>query len=372
MKSKILLLFVCSSLVFGACSTQELKKTEKTVEAKNILLFLQQIKGKYILSGQHNFISNPTAYSDTVLKLTLKEPAVWGCDFSFNVQGETAKNFHHCGPLNLNDPTLPMEFHGIGPTVLRKAMIQEAIKQYQSGKIVTLMWHHCFPIEGDSCMGSSVWAMENRPDKATFDSLVTDGTKLNRAWKNQADMIAGYLVQLRDAKVPVLWRPYHEMNGVWFWWCNQQGDQGFKRLWIMMHDYFTQKYHLNNLLWVWDANAPRQIPGDEAYPYSLFYPGNEYVDVLAADVYRADYKKSHQDELVQLGNNKPVGLGEIGQFPADTILNEQTVWTWFMVWGYFVNHYGNTNEKLIQLYHNPRILTADRIRRNREGAWEIK
>ncbi len=250
-------------------------------------------------------------------------------------------------------------------------MIQEAIKQYQSGKIVTLMWHHCFPTEGDSCMGSSVWAMENRPDKATFDSLVTDGTKLNMAWKKQADMIAGYLVQLRDAKVPVLWRPYHEMNGVWFWWCNQQGDQGFKRLWIMMHDYFTQKYQLNNLLWVWDANAPRQIPGDEAYPYSLFYPGNDYVDVLAADVYRADYKKSHQDELVQLGNNKPVGLGEIGQFPSDTILNEQTDWTWFMVWGYFVNHYGNRNEKLIQLYHNPRVLTADKIHKNSEGIWEV-
>ncbi len=78
MKSKILLLLVCSSLVFGACSTQEIKKTDKTVEAKNLLLFLQQIKGKYILSGQHNFMSNPTAYSDTVMKLTSKEPASMG------------------------------------------------------------------------------------------------------------------------------------------------------------------------------------------------------------------------------------------------------------------------------------------------------
>jgi mannan endo-1,4-beta-mannosidase len=83
------------------------------------------------------------------------------------------------------------------------------------------------------------------------------------------------------------------MNGVWFWWCNQKGENGFPELWRMMFKYFTEYHHLNNLIWVWNTNAPRDITSDEAYDYTLFYPGDDYVDVLAADVYRNDYKQSH-------------------------------------------------------------------------------
>ncbi len=358
-------------MVVGSFKNNDAVKVEKSQEAKDLLSFLSQIKGRYILAGQHNFIANPTEYDDTVKKITSREPAVWGCDFSFSVEGESAGKYHHCGPLNTNDPMRPLEFHGISPSTLRDNMVKEAIKQHQSGKIVTLMWHHCFPTAGDSCDGSSVWAMENRPDGATFDSLVTEGTSLNNAWKRQADMVAEYLVKLRDANVPVLWRPYHEMNGVWFWWCNQKGDNGFKRLWIMMYNYYTFKYKLNNLIWVWDTNAPRDIPGDEAYAYDLFYPGDDYVDILAADVYHNDYKQSHQDDLVNLGGDKPVALGEVGQLPSDIVLKDQKEWTWFMVWGYFVNHYGNSNQDLIRLYNNPRVLTADKIKRDKNGKWEI-
>jgi mannan endo-1,4-beta-mannosidase len=119
------------------------------------------------------------------------------------------------------------------------------------------------------------------------------------------DVIASYLSQLQDAHVPVLWRPYHEMNGVWFWWCDQKGENGFKKLWIMMYDYMVNHHHLNNLIWVWDTNAPRSNPGDEAFAYSDFWPGAAYVDVLAADIYHkkadqgADDQKNYED-LVML------------------------------------------------------------------------
>lgn len=38
-------------------------------------------------------------------------------------------------------------------------------------------------------------------------------------------------------------------------------------------------------IWVWNANAPRSIPGDESYSYKDYFPGIEYVDVLAVDVF---------------------------------------------------------------------------------------
>lgn len=342
-------------------------------EAVSLLRFLYDIQGKYILSGQHNFISSGSKYHDIVLEMTGKSPVVWGCDFSFNVVGDNAHRYHHCGPLNLVDPADSAGFeHNIPPDSLRARMTDEAIRMWRKGHIITLMWHHCFPTEGDSCLGSSVWAMENRPSPAQFDSLVTPGTKLHAAWKAQLDLILPWLKKLRDARVPVLWRPYHEMNGVWFWWCNHQGDTGFRKLWLMMYDYFVNEHKLNNLLWVWDPNAPRDIEGDEAWPYERFYPGNDYVDVLAADVYRKDYQQSHHDQLVKLGGGKPIALGEIGDLPPDSVLTAQTSWTWFMVWGYFINKRFNTPEQVKALYANPRVLTLDEVNRNADSGFSVK
>ena len=185
------------------------------------------------------------------------------------------------------------------------------------------MWHGCFPTEGDCCNGNNIWAMENRPSDSIWNLLCTDFTPINQQWKKQMDKIAINLKDLQNENIPVLWRPYHEMNGVWFWWCNHPGDDGFKKLWIMTYDYLTRHHQLNNLLWVWNTNAPRDIPGDEAFDYDLFFPGHEYVDILAADVYRNDYKQSHHDDLIQLAGNKTIALGEVGGLPDPEILSEQ-------------------------------------------------
>jgi mannan endo-1,4-beta-mannosidase len=207
--------------------------------------------------------------------------------------------------------------------------------------------------------------MENRPDTETWDNLLTEGTELNKDWKDQLDGIAYYLNILQDAGIPVLWRPYHEMNGVWFWWCNHPGEDGFKRLWISMYNYFTFEKGLNNLIWVWDTNAPRDIPGDEAFDYPLFYPGDTYVDILAADVYRKDYKQSHHDDLLAL-SGKPIALGEVGEIPDPEILKKQPYWSWFMPWAYH-SMKNNSISDYKELYKFPAIITLDEIKRDPSG-----
>ncbi len=367
-------LIIISLLLFASCKNKHegIKpiNPNTTIEARNLLEFLYSIKGKYTLAGQHNFASSGSKYNEIAFQLTGKYPVVWGCDFSFNVQGDSAKNYHHCGPLNLSDPVDSFMFHRISPTEIRTKMIKEAIGQYKKGHIITLMWHHCPPQFGDSCDGSKVWAMENRPGPAEWDSLVTEGTSLNNLWKKQADGIAFYLKQLQDAKVPVLWRPYHEMNGVWFWWCNHKGEQGFPRLWKMMYHYFTDVHKLNNLIWVWNTNAPRDIPGDEAFPYDQFFPGTDYVDVLAADVYRQDYKQSHHNDLMKLANGKLIALGEVGELPKIEHIEAQPNWSWFMCWGYFIDKY-NDSTLVKAVYNHPKVLTLDEIDL-KEGKWSVK
>jgi mannan endo-1,4-beta-mannosidase len=160
------------------------------------------------------------------------------------------------------------------------------------------------------------------------------------------------------------------MNGVWFWWCNKKGANGFKKLWIMMYERYVEHHRLDNLIWVWNTNAPRDRPGDEASAYQDFWPGPEYVDVLAADVYRDDWKQSHHDDLRNLARGKPIALGEVAPPPALETLDAQPSWAWFMPWGNLV-FWGNGTERTRALFASDRILTRERVRRGEDGIYRI-
>lgn len=299
-------------------------------EAKQLLAYLYSQSGHRILTGQHNYNHEMSRYLEKAHELSGKYPAVWGTDFIFN------------GP---DDP---------GPRI-----VAEAISKYHDGYIVTLMWHAGRPTD-DPPFGWKESIQAELTD-AEWKALVTDGTALNKRWQVQVDRVAGYLAQLRDAGVPVLWRPYHEMNGVWFWWGDKRGPAGYQKLWKMMFDRFVNVHHLDNLLWVWDANGPRDIPKDQAYAYALYYPGSRYVDVLATDIYNFDYEQKDYEELLRLARGKPIALGEVGELPKAEILDAQPRWTWFMVWSNWLETH-NTPERVKEIYGNPRALTHEQVR----------
>ena len=317
-------------------------------EAVKLLSFLHSIKGKYTIAGQHDYPAEMSRYADYTRHIFGKTPLLWGCDFTW---GATHR--------------------------YREQMVQEAIKRYNDGYIVTLMWHANPPVKA---------RLNNKDHEVGFDwdrneevryiswykmpeeewlSVVTPGTVEHKVWLDDVDSVAGYLKKLQAANVPVLFRPYHEMNGMWFWWGNRRGENGFTKLWKMMYDRMVNYHKLNNILWVWNANAPRDRENDEAYDYELFYPGNDYVDVLAADVYRNDYKQSHHDQLVKLGGeSKVIALGEVGNIPTPEILAQQPQWVWVMIWAYF-----NTVSALeynsfdgVKTFHNdPHIVTKENL-----------
>jgi mannan endo-1,4-beta-mannosidase len=342
-----------------------------TKEARQLLAFLYDIQGKYTLSGQHNFIATGSRFTNLVQEKTGRYPLVWGSDFSFAYRGEAPRDFQHCGPLNLSEPGTETKVTDLTPEAARQQMVENAIKAYRDGHVVTLMWHACPPqIGGDACDGRAIWTLERRPSQEEWDRLTTDGTALHEAWKKQVDVIAGYLKQLKEAGVPVLWRPYHEMNGVWFWWCDKKGKDGFRKLWLMMYERFVNHHGLDNLIWVWNTNAPRDRPNDEAFAYEEFWPGHEYVDVLAADVYHEDWKQSHHDDLARLARGKPIALGEVGTPPTPETLAAQPRWAWFMPWGNLV-FWGKGPERLKALFADDRILTRDEVTRGEDGAYRI-
>jgi mannan endo-1,4-beta-mannosidase len=293
-------------------------------EAKKILSFLYDIKGKYILSGQHNYNHEMNVYSDRAKSMTGKYPALWGTDFIWN---------------GTNDPG--------------QQIVDEAIKKWKDGYLVTLMWHEGRPTD-DPPYG---WkeSVQAKLTNAEWDELITPNSALNKKWLDQVDKIASYLKQLRDAHVPVLWRPYHEMNGVWFWWGDKKGENGIIKLWKMMYDRFTNYHHLNNLIWIWGANGLRDIPKDQAFHYGYYYPGADYVDILGADVYHFDYEQSDYNELLNVAAGKLIALTEVGELPNPEVLQTQPQWAWFMVWTSWL-WTDNPEGRVNQVYNLPQTL----------------
>lgn len=163
-----------------------------------------------------------------------------------------------------------------------------------------------------------------------FDAAnaTVEGTWENKVFTEDLKNAAAYLKLLRDADIPVLWRPFHEAAGGWFWWGKDAAS--FKSLWIAMFNYFKTE-GLDNLIWVWTTE------GND----SDWYPGDQYVDIVGRDIYNKETADcvSEYTSIAENYGNKIVSLSECGTVG---LISEQWAsgarWSWFMPW------YDGTNE----------------------------
>lgn len=157
-----------------------------------------------------------------------------------------------------------------------------------------------------------------------FDATnaTVEGTWENKVFTEDLKNAAAYLKLLRDADIPVLWRPFHEAAGGWFWWGKDAAS--FKSLWIAMFNYFKTE-GLDNLIWVWTTE------GNDAD----WYPGDQYVDIVGRDVYNKETADcvSEYTSIAENYGNKIVSLSECGTVG---LISEQWAsgarWSWFMPW----------------------------------------
>lgn len=297
-----------------------------SAEARELLDDLYALPPSTLLSGQHEYPHQYDTAFGYVRGVTGELPVIWGSDFS-NYSGD--------------------------PGWLRN-VTGHALERHRAGHVVTLMWHARRPHDvGPIGFRENV---QGELTAAQWDSLTTPGTDYHGKWLRQVDTVAHYLAQLRDARVPVLWRPYHEMNGGWFWWGARPGPDGYQALYRMMYERLVDHHGLDNLLWVWNANGPRDIPGDRAAAYADFFPGHDVVDVLATDVYHSDYEQRDYESLLELAEGKLVALGEVGRLPSDAVLDAQPRWRWFMVWDDWIRTH-NEPEEVRRVYGREDVRT---------------
>ncbi|MFO7869009.1 MAG: glycosyl hydrolase [Bacteroidales bacterium] len=213
-------------------------------------------------------------------------------------------------------------------------------KAYTMGGIQTISWHPTNPITGGDTWDTSVRVLEK---------ILPGGTH-HHQFTQWLDAIADFMLSLIDEKgtaIPVIFRPYHEHTGNWFWWGDELcSREEYINLWEFTITHLRDTRNCHNLLYCYSTD---KVTSKEQYLNK--YPGNEWVDILGIDVYDfphqgVDFEKVLPEclrILEKIGKDvqKPYALTETGNLCVEP----ETWWTqsllklthpfnikWFLVW----------------------------------------
>ncbi len=309
-----LLLLVLLSGVLTSCAKKApaLSNPNADDRTARVYAYLCSLNGK-TLSGQQEstWIDGPDYEMDVIFNASGKYPAIRGLDY-------------------MND-----DFDGVN---------ERAAAWAARGGLVTVCWHTGKTFSGE-------WADATGDEVADWDALFTDGTAENKALLDGMDKAAAALAELQEQGVTVLWRPFHEADGGWFWW-GKGGPENFKKLWVLMYERYTEHWHLNNLIWVLGFSQN----GEE---YADWYPGDAYCDVIGADSYLDPIESRLYKAVKKVDKGqKPLCFHECGQNPTGEQLQE-VPWCWFMTWHSEYLTDNNSAETLDRLYNSANVVTLD-------------
>lgn len=264
-----------------------------TPETVKLYYSMQRLVGAGVLFGHHD----DTAYgvgwrfqpdSSDVKAVSGSYPALYEWDFA---------KMEHKRDSDIN---------GI-PFKLQRKLVRQA---YDRGGINEFCWHVDNPSDGKTAWDTTHYSIKN----------ILPGAPHHDVWIQYLDNIAEYAHTLKgpeDEPIPLLFRPFHELTGPWFWWGkNENTPDEFKALWRFTIDYLRNTKHLHNLLIVYSA-ADFKNEND----YLERYPGDDYVDILGFDTYCynsvPDYAKQLDKQLgiqsrIAAEHHKPTCIAETG------------------------------------------------------------
>lgn len=262
----------------GFCTPQPPANPQASSEARAVLTYFQGLEArpdKRLLSGQFaNFGDRANLeLPDEIHQRTGHWPAILGVDYAGR------------GGIRTQEPD------------------QAAIAYWRQGGFVTVSAHLYNPAATNAGFGGL------RDTNVDLTVLLATNMAAHARWMQELDKIAGGLLELKTNGVVVLWRPFHEMNGNWFWWDGKDPET-FKKLWRQEFDYFTRIKGLDNLLWVYAPNHGTNT--------AVYYPGDRYVDLVGLDAYTDFADTNHilgYAEVARLP--KPFGFTEFGPHSPD-------------------------------------------------------
>lgn len=354
-----------------------LSDSQATDSAQRLMNYLGDNYGSHVLSGQQEIYSggpHDFEYEFNYIKNTTGEmPAIRGFDYL------------NCNPL-----------YGFDEGTTDRIISWVNNNQYGNNGIATASWHINVPVDftnyniGDKVDWSQstykVWKdnTNNTVPATDFDTsnAVVEGTKEYEYYMLCLEGLAAELKKLQDADVPLIFRPLHEAEGgggetgSWFWW-GQDGSAVYKKLWVLTYKTLTETYGLHNLIWEWNSYA---------YETSAdWYPGDEYVDLIAYDKYNCtDWSTgqavlTHNDSAIsgtfysiveKYNGKKMVAMSENDSIPTlQNMLEEKAAWLYFCPWydggsdsiNFLTNSVFNKPEDLKEMYQSDYCITLDEL-----------
>jgi mannan endo-1,4-beta-mannosidase len=363
-----------SLLIYGIMSlccnstAQSCIDPDATKETQNLFKNLYRLQQSHVIFGQQDALAYGVGWKyqkgrSDIYSVVKDRPGLYGWDIG-GIELDSAKNLD-----------------GV-PFSMMKQFIRDG---YKRGAVITISWHMRNPFTGGSSWDTT---------KGSLSSILPGGSK-HQLFTIWLDKVAEFMNELRDGKgnpIPVLFRPFHELTGNWFWWCRNNGTADeFKTIWKFTIDYLKEKKQLHNLLYVFNT-AGFTSEAD----FLERYAGDNYADVLSYDMYqfggRAEREQFIKDMRAQLEfltrvsaqKNKIAALAETGlEAIPDSTWWTETLWpvlkgfpvSYVLVWrneGYMPSlkkmHYygpypGQQSEKdFKKFYRNPVILFEKKMK----------
>ncbi len=258
MKFFILYLYTVACLL--NCTTGFAQTADKnaTKETQHLFANLKMLLNKGVMVGHQDDLAYGVGWKYEAGRSDIKDvtgeyPAVYGWEL---------------GRLEIDSP---VNLDGV-PFDKMKQFIKEG---YQRGGVITISWHLNSPLTG-----KSAWD----PSPGTVAAILPGGEK-NDLYKSWLDKVAAFMLDLKgknDELIPVIFRPFHELNGSWFWWGkNHCTPEQLIQLYRFTETYLIEIKNVHNLLYAY--NTDRFATRED---YLERYPGDDYTDVIGFDIYQ--------------------------------------------------------------------------------------
>ncbi len=339
---------------------------EATDSAKRLMAYLGDVYGNNIISGQQEiYMYGPHDFEyefDYIKDLTGELPAIRAFDY-------------------LNEANI---LYGSEDGTTDRMI--DWVKN--KGGIVTSSWHITVPKDFanyEHGVTKVDWsAATYNPKETDFDTakVLEEGSKENIYYMDCLADLAASIKKLQDEDIPIIFRPLHEAEGSggetgsWFWW-GKSGSAVYKELWKLTYNTLVKDYGLHNIIWEWNS-----------YNYDTstnWYPGDEYVDLIAYDKYNCtDWSTGsavlvHNDSAIsstfygiveKYNSKKMVAMSENDSVPTlENLVAEKAGWLYFCPWydggsdstNFLTNPIFNKAEDLKELYQSDYCITLDEL-----------
>lgn len=342
--------------------TENEEVTVRTPETERLLANLKKVPAQGIMFGHHDDTAYGIGWEGEEGRSDVKSvcgdyPAVISFDLGELELGGTA-----------NLDKVPFD-------KLRK----EIVNQYQRGGLVSLSWHARNPLTG-----GDAWDVS---DTTVVKSVLPGGAN-HEKFAGWLKSVAGFINSLKTdegVKVPVLFRPWHEHTGSWFWWGEKLCTaEEYKALWHVTVDSLAA-YGVNNALYAYSSGTEPQMTAE----YLERYPGDDFIDVVGFDAYQSAGRDKYMESVdrmlcvldtVAATHDKVVAVTETGyegipdaQWWTGTllpVLEKHPAVAYVLVWRnarekvthFYAPYPGQASAKdFVDFYNHPKTLFAGEV-----------